>query len=349
MRRGDAVKYGIGVAVLLAAGILALSLSRVTGSSVNPDIPIGSKFSLRLLGPLTVGQAGEIVAARAGLFDRAGISVQLKPAGDVDPLKSVVDGTDTFGVADAGAFLVARAKGAPIIAFAGIHLESEAVFFSRELERIYSPREFIGKRVVRIAGTPNALIYDAMLRQANITRSQIREVASGGIEDLADRKIDVLPGRITADSWRLKQKGVAFSTIRPGDYGVHVPGLVYFTTEKIINENPSIMQRFLKGLIAGWGMVYADGEKSIPLIAAASQGALDADEIRYKLAAQRDFVLPVDRRVLEFDELQWRQLIALLRNAKLIDDEMNMARAVNYDLLREAYRTSVTSSTIRGN
>jgi len=348
MHKGDAVRYGIGIAVLLAAGVLALVLSRATEPAVHAAPSSGKKFSALLLDPLTVGQAGEIVAAGAGLFDRAGISMELKPA-DTDPIEAVVDGKVAFGVVEADSFLKAYAKGAPIVSFGGAHLESEIVFFSREFDRIYSPREFPGKRVVRLGGSSSALVYDAVLRNTGISRSAVREMASGDIEDLAEGKVDVLPGRVTADSYLLKRRNLPFAVMRPGDYGVHIPGLVYFTTRKLLSDNPSVVLAFLKGVIAGWQAVYADVEKSVPLLVAAGGGKLDSDEVKFKLAIQREFVLPIGRRAVEFDDQQWRQLATLLRNARLIDGTTNMSEAVNYDLLKEAYRTPVTSTLIRGN
>jgi ABC-type nitrate/sulfonate/bicarbonate transport system substrate-binding protein len=69
-------------------------------------------ISLRLNGPFGPTYAGEMVAARSGLFERAGLNLSLKPGNsDADTIALVSSGADTFGVTRGDAFLLARAKG----------------------------------------------------------------------------------------------------------------------------------------------------------------------------------------------------------------------------------------------
>jgi hypothetical protein len=59
-------------------------------------------------------------------------------------------------------------------------------------------------------------------------------------------------------------------------------------------------------------------------------------------AARRDCVMPLGRRVTEFDEQQWKQLRAILTSARLMDGSLDLARPVNYDILKEAYRKPIS-------
>ena len=139
--------------VVVVGSIAALwSYQRTTARST--DVPDKlTDISLRLNGPFGSIYAGEMVAAQSGLFEREGLHLKLKPGGvEVDPIALVASGIDTFGVARGDAFLVARAKGAPIVAFAAGYLESPVVFYGLEQSKIHVPQDFIGKRVVRQAG-----------------------------------------------------------------------------------------------------------------------------------------------------------------------------------------------------
>jgi ABC-type nitrate/sulfonate/bicarbonate transport system substrate-binding protein len=302
--------------------------------------------SLRLNGPLDATHAGEIVALRSELFERAGLSVELKPSGpDADPIASVASGSDIFGVARGDTFLVARSKGVPIVAFAAGYLESPVVFYVLEKSGIHTPLDFIGKRVVRHAGQDTAIIYDAVLANLNISRSQIREIStSADLMSLSKGDVDVLPGRVGDESYVLQQKGVAFNVIRPSDYGIHVPGTVYFTSEKIIRNRPGLVQKVLDAIIAGWKITYADYTKSVPLISAFDENSLGSDQILYVLKAQRDTVLPLGRRFTEFDDRQWKMLRDILIDERLIrdSDSIDLSTAINYDFLKEAYRKPIS-------
>jgi len=299
--------------------------------------------SLRLSGLLGPKYAGEIVAARANMFERNGIDIELRESAEGgDPIAAVVSGAATFGVTDSISFLTARDKGQPIIAFAAGLIENSIVFYALEKSGIRAPQDFIGKRVARRAGTGNAILYDALLKNAGLSRSQVRESATDtDLDALLDGKVDVIPGRVGQEGFLLRQKGVPFTVIRVSDYGIHVPDTVYFTTEKFVADRPSVVQRVLQAVIAGWTMTYADTAKSTALIVAAGKG-LTPEQVQFELAAQRDFVMPLSRRVGEFDDQQWKQLRAILTSARLMDGSVDLGRAINYDILKEAYRKPIS-------
>lgn len=318
------------------------SFQQATTPSIGAPAKLTS-VSLRLNGSFAPKYAGEMVAARTGLFDREGLQIELKPGGNgADSISSVASGADTFGVARGIDFLVARAKGAPIVAFAAGYLESDVVFYVLERSGIHTVQDFIGKRVGYQPGQDTAIIYDALLANLGIGRSKIREIITGtDIAALLNNDVDIWPGHVAEEAYILKQKGIDFNVVRPLNFGIHVPGTVYFTTEKIIRDHPSLVQKFLRAVIAGWTLTYADYSKSVPLISAYDEKALTPERVRFALGEQRDFVFPLGRRFAEFDDRQWKLLRIILLNERLIDDSVDMSKAVTYEFLREAYRKSI--------
>ncbi len=335
----------IGSIAIAAAVFLSALWSFQRTQTQSDDAPTKlTDISLRLNGPFDPTHAGEIVAARSGLFDRGGIHLKLKPGSTTaDPINSVSSGAATFGVTRGDSFLVARFKGAPIVAFAASYLESPVVFYALAKSGIQAPQDFIGKRVIRRAGTDAATIYDAVLAKLGISRSQIREIANGtDATALLSGDADAWLGHVGEEDYLFRQKGVAYNVIRPSDYGIHVPGIVYFTSEKIIRDHPSLVQKFLNAVIAGWKTTYADYSKSVPLISGFDGKMLTPDQVSFELKAQRDFVLPLGRRFTEFDDQQWTMLRNILIDERLIDDSIDMSKAVTYDFLREAYRRPIS-------
>ena len=88
----------------------------------------------------------------------------------------VAAGTDTFGVAGADSFLLARAKGIPIVAFAAGYQRTPVVFYVHGDAKINGPKDFVGKRVGYRAGQDTATVYEAMLLANNVDRKRVREV-----------------------------------------------------------------------------------------------------------------------------------------------------------------------------
>jgi ABC-type nitrate/sulfonate/bicarbonate transport system substrate-binding protein len=343
MRPGIVITSFI-VAAVVSAGAL-WSFQGITKRSIGtPAKP--TDFSLRFTGDFDQIYAGDMVAARAGLFDRQGIHLKLKPRdATVDSVTSVANGADTFGVMRSDNFLLVRSKGAPIVAFASGYLETPVAFYALAKSGIHTPLDFIGKRVIRLAGQDTALIYDAMLEKLQISRSQIREISKeADISALINGDIDVWPGHVGKEGYVLQQRGISYYVIRPSDYGIHVPGTVYFTSDKIIRDHPSLVQKVLNAVIAGWKLTYADYSKSVPIISSFDEKTLTPDRVLFELKAQRNTVLPLGRRFGEYDEMQWKQLLKMMTNERLIrdPDSVDLSKAVNYEFLREAYRKPIS-------
>lgn len=325
------------VAVAGAAYFLGAANSRLDAAKI-PAI-----LSLRLNAPISAKYAGEIVATRSGLFAKNGVQVEVKPGGEgIDPIASVVSGTDTIGVIDSVSFLIARSKGQPIVAFAADYLEQSIVFYALERSNIHAPQDFVGKRVGRRTDTNMAIMYDALLKAINLSRSQISESATEtSLDALLANKIDVIPGHVGQEDFILHQKDIPYNVVRLSDYGIHVPDMVYFTTEKMLRDHPTVVQHVLEAIIAGWRMTYADPSKAVPIIVQATGNTMPPEQVKFELAAQRDFVMPLGRRIAEFDQAQWEQLRLILMGARLIDGSVDMSRAINYGLLKEAYRKPI--------
>lgn len=343
--RGSAsIKIRIATTAILVAAIVVASVHFWSSTDNGGEVPTKAKsVTIRVSGRLGTRFGGEIVAAEAKLFERNGINIELRRLGEgIDPIGSVVSGVDTFGVIDSIGFLMALSKGQPIVAFGANLLESSIVFYSLEKSGIRAPQDFVGKRVGRRAGTDSAIIYDALLKQLGLSRSQMRESAvDTDLDALLNDKVDVIPGRVGQEGFLLHQKGIPYRVIRVSDYGIHVLDTIYFTTQKFALERPSVVQRFLQSIIAGWTMTYADTANSVPFIVAAGKG-LTTEQVQFELAAQRDFVMPLSRRVAEYDEHQWKQLRAILTSARLMDGSLDLAQAVNFDILKEVYRKPIS-------
>lgn len=340
----------IGVTILATAIVVvlgaAMALRQLRGSDDGGIMAAGKTkvLSLGLQGRLGPIYAGDLVAAGAGLFEQEGLRVNLKPGGTGAALMaSVVAGDTTFGVTDSIGFMKARASGTPIVAFAAGYLESGIVFYVLESAHILAPQDFIGRRIGRQPGTNAAVIYDALMKETGLSRSGTRESATeAGLDALVAGKVDVIAGRVGQEAFVLRNKSVPYGVISASNYGIHVPDTVYIASEQTIRDRPELVQRFLKAVIAGWTMTIAAPEKTVPLIVRAAGNGFTPAQVRFELAAQRDFVKPLARRVAEYDNRQWKQLRDILVGARLIDGSIDLSRAINYDFLKEAYRKPIT-------
>lgn len=307
--------------------------------STVPPVANVVEASLRLKWLYDPGSAGEMVAAKAGFFVEHGLDVALKPGGfEADPIKLVASGSDTFGVAGADSFLLAREKGVPIVAFAAGYLETPVVYYVRAESGITSPKDFAGKRVGYQAGQDTATVYETLLRRAGIKRRQVREIpVKYDFTPFLTKRVDVWPGYAATQSYILQRENIKYNVIRPSQFGLSYLGTVYFTTERFIAKNPAIVQAFVDGLIKGWEYAYANYDAAIPMIASYDTKNLTPDLIRFNLDMQKAFILPPDTRFCEYSMKPWEALQAILIEQRLLRIPVDLGQAVTSRFLEVHY------------
>jgi ABC-type nitrate/sulfonate/bicarbonate transport system substrate-binding protein len=327
--------FSFVIAAFTVKEAMSPSKTQVLRSIARPDL-----LSVRLGGPFDPKFAGEMVAFSAGLFGHEGLRIELRPA-DVskDAIDLVATGADDIGVTSGEKFLLARSQGLPIIAFAAGYLKSAVVLYSLRESGIRAPVDFVGRRIGYQSGRDTAIIYEAMMARLLFSRSKVHEISVGeDIAPLLSGDVDVWPGHVGVESFIMERQGIRYNVIDPGSHGIHWPGTIYFTNERIFWQKYDQIQRFVRAVLAGWELVYADKEKVIPLISAFETARLTPELVRFKLEQQRDFLRPLGARFGEFDQTQWRSMQDMLRQQKIIIGTVDLSKAVSFDFVRDVYR-----------
>ena len=112
---------------------------------------------------------------------------------------------------------------------------------------------------------------------------------------------------------------------------------MYFTTERTIRDHPDLVRRFLRAVIAGWELTYSDKHRSVPMIVAYDAAALSPEMVSFQLEQQRGELRPSGARIGDFDETQWQLLQGILIQQRSFKDPIDLASAITFDFLRDAY------------
>jgi len=97
-------------------------------------------------------------------------------------------------------------------------------------------------------------------------------------QPFSQQEIDVWPGYIGRTSLQLLSASLPFRTIKPADFGAHLLGTVYFTSESTLQRHPDALRRFLGVLIDLDPIIVAE-------VAARIGSSLDEEEPRTPLRA----------------------------------------------------------------
>jgi ABC-type nitrate/sulfonate/bicarbonate transport system substrate-binding protein len=269
----------LSLAVTLAGCSTAPSTTQSTPTVSAPPATV----SIQLSWTHTIEWAGFYVAESKGLYAKQNLTVTLKPGGSdaqgnyIDPVAAVVGGQAEFGVTSGATILQARADGQPLVAIAAIYQRHPLALTSLAASNITKPQDLIGKKVHVSA---NSIVsFRAMLLAQKIDPAQVTIIDRSDftIQPLISGEADVIDAWVTNEVATLKLQGIAVNTILPIDYGIDEYPNVIFTTEKLISEQPDLVERFLRATVAGLQGAIAD-PKSVAALAVGHDGTLNEAE-----------------------------------------------------------------------
>ncbi|HTJ56563.1 MAG TPA: ABC transporter substrate-binding protein [Devosiaceae bacterium] len=251
-------------------GAAALGLS-IGGSSVLTVKGQGSdltKVTLQLGWLASDGVLGETVAMKKGFFADEGLELEIVLGGpNIDGVAGVASGQQTSGqTSSSPAVMLARSAGIPVKAFAAGFQKHPFTFFSLSDAPIREPKDMIGKTV---ATQPTAVILvKALLAKNNIDPSQVNVVNMGSdMNQLMTGQVQAVTGWLTNVN-ALKVIGDKRVDMSLWDTGIHLYANVYFSTDKIISEQPKILEAYVRATARGWGYARKNREEAVDILVA---------------------------------------------------------------------------------
>lgn len=328
----------LGLAAIALTGTMVFLLGPDVVSLRAPTAPKATEVKLLLDGPYGARFAGELSAFKQGYFSSR---IDLTAAPDTPDFAQTIARQHAIGVTTGHKFLLANWRGVPVTAFAASFLDTSIAIFTLESSGLRRPADLVGKRLGYRRASEGEVIFDAMMAQLGLPRSQITKVADrNSFEALRAGDVDAIIAPIDEQLDPARSDFAKLNIIRPQDYGIHVPGLVYFASNDLIHDQPSIITDVLQGLIRGWQFAYSDYARSVPSLVELDPSRLKSERLKFELEQQRALVLPTGGRIADYDESRWRTLRDILIFAKLGEEEVPLAQAVNYQFLRDVYRRS---------
>jgi len=282
--------------------------------------------------------AGNYVAVEKGFYANEKLKVNLGPFSFEDPtIDSVVNGTAVFGITGADELILARSKGLTLKAFAVIYKINPVCAYSLKESGITNPLDFIGKNIGLERGTNVEILYYAMMGKLDINRSQINELTTGyDATELLNGITDVSTGYLINEPHQVIEAGYEVNTILMADYGVNMYADVLFATEDTINNNPELVEKFLRATLEGWQYAIDHNGEAIDIVLEYVTNGSRSHEM-YMLNSSIPLIQTGETPIGWMKKDEWMQVQDILLEQNITDAEINIENVYTMDFLEKIY------------
>lgn len=320
--------------VVLAA--LFVSTMLLPGCGAQEARRLTDKVSVRLKWLHQAQFAGLYAADQNGFYAQENIEVTLNPGGiEVDEVERVASGADDFGIASPLEIIKGRADGLPVRAIAVIFQRNAAVQFALKDSGIERPQDFVGHKVLIRPGTEGEIQYRAVMKRAGVDTASVEEVFAGyDMTPLFEGQVDVWIGYLTDQVIVARQKGYEVNIIYPDDYGVHLYGDTILTTDKMIEERPDLVERFLRATLRGWRYAIENPASAVDMTLKYDESLKWSEEMA-ELEATIPLVYTGEHPVGWMEGGLWEGMQQLLLDQKVLDQPIVIDEVYTPEFLRK--------------
>lgn len=292
------------------------------------------KASVRLKWLAQAQFAGFYVGLAKGYYRDAGIDLTINPGGpNLVAENLVAGGSDQFGQAGGSESLLAsRDKGLPVVGLAMLHQRTPFGFVVKSESPIKKFEDIRGHTASAWFTGAQFVLY-GMLTARGVPQSEVTILPQQvSMTPFIKGDVDMAAVTYYNEALVLKEQGVTDTRLfAPEDYGITIPRDALITSEKVIAEQPALVQAFLSATMKGWKEALLHPAEAIDIVLQAAPGlerphqeAMLAEIGKLMLAgrASTDGMGVIDPQALPF-------VNGFLTEAKVIKAPVDLAKAVD--------------------
>jgi putative hydroxymethylpyrimidine transport system substrate-binding protein len=220
--------------------------------------------------------AGIYTAQAQGYYEDNGINLEIiQPTSTADTLRLIDAGKADIGIADGIDLAGQIDQGREAKGVMAILQRPPGGLITLESEGIESPAGLAGK-TVGVTGVPSDnAILDTIMADDGSSSDDVDVVTIGfnGVQALEAGKVAAFTGFIPADGVQVDEDGFPTKSFALDEYGGPAyPGLVAFSTETKIADDPDLMQGFVDATIKGYQETLEDPAQGVDDLVSETQG-----------------------------------------------------------------------------
>ncbi|MEJ2166285.1 MAG: ABC transporter substrate-binding protein [Desulfobacterales bacterium] len=312
------------IALLITAASICLLIISACGQKEQPPEEVA--YRLKWLYNMSV--VGDLWADAHGNFARNGLKVAVKAGGpEKDAIKELEIGHAQFGVASADQVIRAVSKGSPIVVLAQLFQINPLHWIYRpDRTPLRTPQDLKGKTIGITYGGNDETIMRALLAKYGIKEDEVTLFSVRyDYTPFYEGEVDLWPLYRNAQApiigEKLRKAGEKFDLLSPAKLGINFVANSVVTTQKMLEERPETVRRFMKALMEAWreALDPANADKAIATVLKYNQETPE-EIVRKQLPATRVLMLPeANSEFGRIDTAAWKQTEEIMLAQKLIE------------------------------
>jgi NitT/TauT family transport system substrate-binding protein len=323
------MKQRLRIRFALISATLCLLFFTACGEKEQP----AEEVTYRLKWLFNISVVGDLWADAHGNFARNGLKVTVKPGGpEKDAIKELEIGHAQFGVASADQVIRAISKGSPIVVLAQLFQVNPLHWIYRpDRTPLKTPQDLKGKTIGITYGGNDETIMRALLAKYEIREDQVQLVSVRyDFTPFYKGDVDFWPLYRNAQApiigEKLRKAGERFDLMSPSGLGIRFVANSVITTQKMLDERPQTVKRFIKALMEAWREALSPDQKDKAIETVLKYNPeTPAEIVEKQLPATRILMLPgKDTEFGTIDVAAWKQTEKIMLGQKLISAPVNI-------------------------
>jgi len=224
---------------------LALALALLPGTSAGAE-PV----NLMLNWTPTADHSPFYYAKAQGWYEKAGIdlTIEVGKGSGVSSLK-VGSGGSPFGIADLATALVARSKGADLVALMSIYANTGQTFYWLKSYGVNGVKEFPGHKIGNPPGDASRVMWPAFAKAAGIAPEAVSFVNVGPTAKVAALKshtVDIISDFYNEHDLKVIEFGGDLGYLNWKDMGLNPYGNSLIVNAAFLEKNPKLVEDFVR-------------------------------------------------------------------------------------------------------
>ncbi|MGE3300709.1 MAG: ABC transporter substrate-binding protein, partial [Arcobacter sp.] len=211
--------------------------------------------------------AGFYIAKEKGFYEDVGLDVELKKYNSsINVLDEVLNKKADFGT-NSSSLIIDKSNGNDIVLLGSIFQSSPLILLALKDSKLQYLEDIKNKTLMISKEQQRFATLKSMLSSKGVELSDMKLIEhSYGVDDLINKKADVMLAYTTNEPFLLKEKGYESTIFNPKDYGFDFYEEIIFTSKEFAKENPKLVKDFYKATIKGWEYAFENIDETVNLI-----------------------------------------------------------------------------------